>query len=146
MTRNSTDPSFSGRELLPLASTVSLRAGLVKARPKAPARPAPVIPRQPLHNVRLEVAATELRPAVLFDHVEDATLTGLTAQGNPAAESLFRLIGTRDVLVSVSRVLASVPAFMQLEGSDCAGIPIDGGDLSKPQRSWSFAKARSTRP
>lgn len=36
-----------------------------------------------LSNIRLQVATPDLRPAVVFDHVEDAAVNGLTAQGNP---------------------------------------------------------------
>jgi hypothetical protein len=86
-----------------------------------------------LRNVRFDVAATELRPALVFDHVEDAALNGFSAQGNSQAESLVRFISTREVLLSASRVLATVPAFLELEGADCGEITIDGGDLSKAQ-------------
>jgi polygalacturonase len=89
--------------------------------------------RLTLKNVRFDVAASELRPAVVFDHVEDAAVNGFSAQGNSQAESLVRFISTREVLLSASRVLAAVPAFLELEGADCGEITIDGGDLSKAQ-------------
>src|SRR4030095_1156339 len=34
-----------------------------------------------LHNVRFELATADLRPAVVFDHVTDAALNGLSAHG-----------------------------------------------------------------
>ena len=82
-------------------------------------------------NVRFQVASPDLRPAVVFDHVEDSTLNGLSAQGNPKAESLMRFTGTRDTLISATRVTTPCAAFLRIEGPDNAGITIDGGDLSK---------------
>lgn len=87
-----------------------------------------------LNNVRLEVAAAEARPAVVFDHVEDAAVNGLSAQGDRSEESVVRVINARDVLVTAPRVLAPAPVFLQVEGSDSSGIVVDGGDLSKAAR------------
>jgi len=84
-----------------------------------------------LANVRFEVVTPDLRPAVVFDHVEDAFLSGLSAQGNARAESLMRFIDARDVLLTSCRALTSCAAFLQVEGSGSQGITIDGGDLAK---------------
>lgn len=84
-----------------------------------------------LNNVRFEVSNPDLRPAVVFDHVTDAAVNGLSAQGNPQAESLLRFIDTRDVLLSASRVLSPAAVFLQLEGAGNENIAIDGGSLSK---------------
>jgi polygalacturonase len=84
-----------------------------------------------LGNVRFEVASPELRPALAFDRVEDATINGLSAQGDKNAASLLRFTDSRDVLLSASRVLAPVPVFLRVEGAASQGITVDGGDLSK---------------
>jgi len=84
-----------------------------------------------LHNVRFTMASPDYRPAVIFDHVEDAAVNGLSAQGVKAAESLFRFIESKDVLLTAVRVLAPTDVFLQLEGTGCSNIRIDGGDLSK---------------
>jgi hypothetical protein len=84
-----------------------------------------------LNNVRFQVAATELRPALIFDHVEDVSINGLSVQGNPSAESVLRFTAVRDVLLSGARVLTPSPAYLQLEGTENERITIDGGDLSK---------------
>jgi len=84
------------------------------------------------------VAAPELRPALIFDGVEDATISGLSVQGNPSAESVVRFIATRDVLFNGPRVLTSSPAFLQLEGGANERITIDGGDLSKSATMLAF--------
>jgi polygalacturonase len=93
-----------------------------------------------LNNVRFEVSSPDLRPASVLDHVEDATINGLAVQGNPQAESVLRLIDTRDVLLTANRVLTPTAVFLQAEGDGCAGITIDGGDLAKAAAATSFAR------
>lgn len=87
-----------------------------------------------LHNVRLEVTAPDLRPAVVFDQVADAAVNGLNAQGSPQAESLLRFVNTRDTLLTASRVLTPTAVFLRLEGAANDGITIDGGHLSKADK------------
>jgi hypothetical protein len=84
-----------------------------------------------LRNVRFTVANADLRPAMVFDHVHDATVDGLSVQGNPTAESVLRFTNVEDVLLTASRVLTPAAAFLQLEGEANTGITVDGGDLSK---------------
>src|SRR5262245_10468135 len=84
-----------------------------------------------LHNVRLEVTSPDLRQAVVFDHVNEAVVNGLSAQGNPQAESLLRFINTRDTLLTASRVLTPTAVFLRVEGAASEGITVDGGHLSK---------------
>jgi hypothetical protein len=84
-----------------------------------------------LNNVRFQVAGNELRPAVVFDHVEDAAINGLSLQADPKAESVARFIDSRDVLLSATRVTTPGPVFLRVEGAASRGITIDGGDLSK---------------
>src|SRR5262249_55950770 len=91
-----------------------------------------------LNNVRFEAGSPDLRPALVFDHVEDAAINGLSAQGNPQAESLLRFIETKDALLSASRALAQSSVFLQVEGAASAGIKIDGGDLSKAKMRLAF--------
>jgi hypothetical protein len=84
-----------------------------------------------LNNVRLEATKPDLRPAVVFDHVADASVNGLGAQGNSKAESLLRFIESRDVLLTAVRVLTPAAVLLKLEGGATAEITIDGGDISK---------------
>jgi hypothetical protein len=91
-----------------------------------------------LSNVRFEVAQPDARPAVVFDHVIDAALNGVSVQGTPEAESALRFIATKDVLMSASRLLSPAPAFLQVEGADSTGIVVDGGDLSKAGKAAVF--------
>ncbi|HTM24545.1 MAG TPA: glycosyl hydrolase family 28 protein [Vicinamibacterales bacterium] len=83
-----------------------------------------------LQNVRFEVRTPDLRPAVIFDHVEDAAVNGLSVQGNPQAESVVRFIDSTHALLTATRVLTPAAAFLQLEGAATRAITIDGGDLS----------------
>ena len=91
-----------------------------------------------LTNVRFQVATPDLRPAVVFDHVEDAAITGLSMQGNASAESVMRFTAARDVLFTGTRVLTPSPAFLQLEGTENERITIDGGDVSKSSAVLAF--------
>ncbi|HEY7119964.1 MAG TPA: glycosyl hydrolase family 28 protein [Tepidisphaeraceae bacterium] len=87
-----------------------------------------------LHNVRFTTNKPDLRPAIVFDRVNDAAVTTLAAQGNPQAESVVRIINSRDVLLSAPRLLAPAAAFLQIEGQDNKAITVDGGDISRASR------------
>ncbi|HEX7470395.1 MAG TPA: glycosyl hydrolase family 28 protein [Verrucomicrobiae bacterium] len=91
-----------------------------------------------LQNVRFELAAPDLRPAVVFDHVSDAAVNGFSVQGNKEAESVLRFIDSQDVLLSATRVLTPASIFLQVEGAANKGITIDGGDLSKADKPLAF--------
>lgn len=84
-----------------------------------------------LSNVRFQVGQPDLRPALIFDHVEDAAIDGFSVQGNRAAESVLRFIDPSEVLLTAARLLTSAAVFLQLEGAGNRRIVIDGGDLSK---------------
>lgn len=98
-----------------------------------------------LQNVRFEVAAAEARPAIVFDHVLDASINGLSVQGTQEEESVLRFIGSRDVLLSSVRLLTPAAAFLQAEGNDSADILIDGGDLSKSSKTVTGPSARAVK-
>jgi hypothetical protein len=92
-----------------------------------------------LQNVRFEVTKPDLRPALIFDHVSDATLNGFAAQGNPEAESLLRFIASRDVLLTATRVLTPAAVFLRVEGDGNEAITIDGGDIARAAKPLEFA-------
>ncbi|HSY16948.1 MAG TPA: glycosyl hydrolase family 28 protein [Candidatus Acidoferrales bacterium] len=96
-----------------------------------------------LQNVRFEIAASDLRPAIVFDHVSDASVNGLSVQGDPAAESALRFIESQDVLLSATRLIKPAPVFLQVEGAANAGITIDGGDISKAATPVAFKNGAS---
>lgn len=93
-----------------------------------------------LNNVRFALAASDARPAVVFDHVTDCAAGALTVQGDPRAESALRLIDSREVVLMSPRVTASAAEFLQVEGADSAAIAIDGGDISKAEKPIVFAR------
>jgi hypothetical protein len=84
------------------------------------------------------VTAPELRPAVVFDDVEDAALNCLSAQGDRKAGSLLRFINARQVLLGSPRVLTPTAVFLQVEGASSREISVDGGDLSRAQNPLLF--------
>ncbi len=87
-----------------------------------------------LRNMRLQVATPDLRPAVIFDHVQDAAIDGLNVQGNPSAESVLRFTDSKDVYMTATRLLTPAKIFLQVEGAANSNIVLDGGDLSKSGR------------
>jgi hypothetical protein len=87
-----------------------------------------------LQNVRFEYKQPDLRPAVVLDNVQDGAFTALSMQGNPEAESVMRITGSKDLLFSATRVLTPAKVFLQLEGAGSEGIIIDGGDLRKASK------------
>jgi polygalacturonase len=97
-----------------------------------------------LQNIRLQVASPDLRPALIFDHVEDASINGLNVQADASAESALRIINSKDVLLTAPRLLTSTTTFLQLEGADNERITIDGGDISKAQKPLTLA-AKATK-
>ncbi len=96
-----------------------------------------------LQNVRFEVSTPDLRPAVIFDHVEDAAFNGFSVQGNSDAESVLRFIDSKQTLITAARVLNASPAFLQVEGEGNDGIIIEGGDLSKAAAPVAFKNGAS---
>jgi Glycosyl hydrolases family 28 len=87
-----------------------------------------------LNGVRFGTEKPDLRPAVVLDHVEDAALASVSAQGNPDAKSVMRLVESHDVLITAPRVLTPAAAFLAVEGAGSRGITVDGGDVSKAAR------------
>ncbi len=93
-----------------------------------------------LQNVRFEVASPDLRPALVLDNVSDVAINGLSAQGNPDAESVLRFTAVQDALLSATRLLTPAPVFLQIEGTGNSGIVIDGGDISKATKPLAVAR------
>ena len=83
-----------------------------------------------LSNIRLQVATPDLRPAVIFDHVTDAAVSGLSIEANASAESAVRFIDSRQVLLTATRLLSPTSVFLAVEGEKNERIRVDGGDLS----------------
>jgi polygalacturonase len=96
-----------------------------------------------LQNVRFEVGTPELRPAVIFDHVEDATFNGFSVQGNPQAESVLRFTDTKQTLITAARVLTPSSTFLRVEGEGNEGIIVEGGDLSRAASPFAFKNGAS---
>ena len=90
-----------------------------------------------LHNVRLDYEKADARPAIIFDNVQDASISMLSAKGNKESE-LLRFINTKEVLISSARVLNTAHTFLKMEGAGSAGIVVDGGDLRKAMTQISF--------
>ncbi|MES2278988.1 MAG: glycosyl hydrolase family 28 protein [Bacteroidota bacterium] len=91
-----------------------------------------------LHNVSLSTAADDLRPALVFDHVEDGAINGLNLQGNQQAESACRFTDSSDILMTATRLKGAAQIFLQVEGSGNKRLKIDGGDIAKATTALTF--------
>ncbi len=98
-----------------------------------------------LQNIRFQVSTPEMRPAVIFDHVEDVSVNGLTVQANPAAESALRCIASKQILLTAPRLLSSAAVFLQIEGAENENIKIDGGDMSKAAAVFAYKNGATKR-
>jgi len=83
-----------------------------------------------VQNLRLRVSSPDLRPAVIFDNVTDAAVNGISVDGNPGAETVVRMIDSKQVLMTAPRLLTPAAVFLQVEGVGNERITIDGGDIS----------------
>jgi hypothetical protein len=81
--------------------------------------------------VRFQTRTPDLRPALILDQVDDVAVNGFSVEGDAAAESVVRLIGTTRALFTATRLLTPAAVFLQVEGTGNQGIAIDGGDLSR---------------
>lgn len=88
------------------------------------------VTRLSLKDMRFDVAKADARPAIVFDHVVDAELGGVTAQGNPSAKAVLRMVDSSDVLITSPRVTGAAAVFVAAEGATKA-VVIEGGDVSK---------------
>jgi len=84
-----------------------------------------------LDNARFDLSTPDHRPALVFDHVEDAAVNGFSVRGNSEAESLLRFTDTRGTLLTACQVVTPCAAFLNVEGQASAGITIAACDLSK---------------
>jgi hypothetical protein len=93
-----------------------------------------------LNNARFDLATADQRPALVFDHVEDAAVNSFSAQGNAEAESLLRFTDTREALLTACWALTPCKAFLEVEGNGSSGITLAASDLSKAATPLLFSR------
>lgn len=84
-----------------------------------------------LQNIRLEQLQPDLRPAMVFDHVLDAAINGLSAESHTDAESALRFVNCQDILLSATRLLNKATVFLSAEGNTSQNLKITSSDISK---------------
>jgi polygalacturonase len=90
-----------------------------------------------LQNVRFEYEQPDARPAVIFDNVHDASVTGLSIQGSPQTETI-RVINSKDIMFTAARLLSPSKTFLQVEGATSDNIIVNGSDLKKAGNPLAF--------
>ena len=87
-----------------------------------------------LHNVHFDLAAPDLRPALVCDDAEDLELQSFRAAAHADAECLVRLIKARRVNIANSRPLSPVRDFVQFEETPPGELLLNGNDLRLVQK------------
>lgn len=90
------------------------------------------------NNIRFETATPDLRPAIILDHVSDASFAAVSVEGNTSSESALRFMDTQQVYVTGTRILKQAKTFLQVEGKS-GGILVQGGDLRGAEKKIAFA-------
>ena len=86
-----------------------------------------------LHDVRFDLAAPDLRPALICDNVEDLELQNFRAAAHAEADCLARRIKVRRVNIANSRPLSPVRDFLELEETPSGEVLLNGNDLRMVQ-------------
>ncbi|MGZ3386103.1 MAG: hypothetical protein ACXVB5_14470, partial [Isosphaeraceae bacterium] len=89
-------------------------------------------------DVTVDVAAPDLRPAVVGEDVEDLELSGFRAAGG-GAQALMCLRDARQVYVHGCRPLNDVPVFLSVEGAGSREILLQANDLRRVGQTWALA-------
>jgi len=97
-----------------------------------------------LQNIRFEKKAADARPAVIFDHLEDASVNGLSVQGDKTAESVVRCIESKSILLNAVKVLTDSSVFMQVEGAGSKDISVFASNISKSEKALKFSSGASS--
>jgi hypothetical protein len=93
-----------------------------------------------LTDVRLLTDKADERPALVFDDVDEANLSGLSCSHAAAAPSVVRMVQARNVLIRGCQPEAADGLFLRLEGHDTSGIALLGNDLRRVGRVADFGE------
>ncbi|NML21754.1 glycoside hydrolase [Pseudoflavitalea sp. G-6-1-2] len=93
-----------------------------------------------LNNVRFEFDQPDLRPAIVMDNVQDASISGLQVMADKEAESALRFINCKEIFLSSPRLLNPAKVFLQLEGNANEGILLQNGDLRKATQQITYTR------
>ncbi len=84
-----------------------------------------------LNNIRFTLQSDDYRPAIVTKDVENLELFKVSAEVNPSTEAIFRLIDTKNVLISNARSLGNANALLKVEGKQSGDILLMNNDLRK---------------
>lgn len=94
-----------------------------------------------LDAVRFDLAAPDLRPAVVCDMAKDVDISGLRARGSVELESLIRLRSTRDAFLYGCRPIGDIGTFLRVEGNSSGDIALQSNDLHRAKTIFETADA-----
>ena len=85
-------------------------------------------------NVRLATAQPDLRPAMVFDDVEDIELDGLQAPHSPGAPAMIRMVQVRGAEIRRSGPLSPAEVLLRVEGDKAGRIRLTDVDARHVRR------------
>ncbi|GAB3968393.1 glycoside hydrolase family 28 protein [Spirosoma terrae] len=89
-------------------------------------------------QVQLRFVKDDLRPALVFDDVEELDMLGLKAQSVVQTPELIRLINAQRVTIADSRPTAAVASFVSVYGEKSSAIALTNNTLSQSKQSCVF--------
>ncbi|MFV0338931.1 MAG: glycoside hydrolase family 28 protein, partial [Chthoniobacterales bacterium] len=93
-----------------------------------------------LENLRLRTAQEDERPVLLCSDVDDLEIKGLQASGSMRAPESIRVVDTRNLTISGSRLRTPTATFLSVYGDKSENIVLKGNYLRNADRVVSFEK------
>jgi len=84
-----------------------------------------------LTDVTLKAAELEARPAILFDQVSGARISGLSSSAVAGSEPLIRILNAQDAWITGSAAPAATGLFLEVGGAASDGISVSNCDLHR---------------
>lgn len=91
-----------------------------------------------LKDINISFQKEEQRYALIADDVTNFDLVNFQAQGSISASGLIKLVNSKDVFITQSRVISHINTFLMLSGSKTERISVLGNVLSGADRSIHF--------
>ncbi|WP_263419028.1 glycoside hydrolase family 28 protein [Terriglobus albidus] len=87
-----------------------------------------------LADISLAATAGETRPAIMFDQVNGARITGFTSAAIVGAEPLIKVTNTKDTWISGASAPAKTGLFLAVEGAATDGLVVSNCDLHHAEK------------
>jgi hypothetical protein len=89
-----------------------------------------------LNNVAFSATAGEARPAVIFDDVIRARITGFSSAPVSGNMPVVQLTDSSDISISKSTAMPGTGTFLGVDGSNSGNIVLSGDDLRSARKAF----------